>query len=44
LDALECLKSWLNIEVFMDDDEDDGLIQEEEEAVQGELRWGSDSS
>jgi hAT family C-terminal dimerisation region len=40
LEALECLKSWLNIEVFMDDDDDDGLIQEEEEAVQGELGGG----
>jgi hypothetical protein len=26
LEALECLKSWLKIEVFIDDDYDDDLI------------------
>jgi hypothetical protein len=33
LEALECLKSWLKIEVFIDDDYDDDLIQEQEETV-----------
>jgi hypothetical protein len=41
IEALECLKSWLKIETFIDDDEDDMLLQEEviyesgvEEAIQ----------
>jgi hypothetical protein len=40
LEALECLKSWLKIEVFIDDDYDDDLIQEQEETVQGILGGG----
>jgi hypothetical protein len=33
LKALECLKSWLKIEVFIDDNYDNDLIQEQEETV-----------
>ncbi len=30
IEALECLKSWLKIEVFLDDDDDDRGLEEED--------------
>ena len=36
IEALECLKSWLKIEVFLDNDDDDrGLEEEDIQDVRG---------
>ena len=34
--ALECLKSWLNIEIFLDDDDDKGLKEEDIRDTRGD--------